>query len=58
MASLKKEPTIRNYTKGSSGSLLGRVLPFLSGADSSSIGYSTGLTASENWDKVPLALME
>lgn len=58
MAALKKEPTIRNYTKGSSGSLLGRIIPFLSGADSSGMSYGTSLTASENWDKVPLALME
>ncbi len=58
MAALKKEPTIRNYTKGSSGSLLGKVLPFLSGADGSSMSYGTSLTASQNWDKVPLALME
>jgi protease IV len=58
MAALKKEPTIRNYTNGSSGSLLGKVIPFLSGANSSSMSPNVSLTASENWDKVPLALME
>jgi protease IV len=58
MAALKKEPIIRNYTQGSSGSLLGKILPFLSGANSRMSSGGISLTTSENWDKVPLALME
>jgi protease IV len=56
MIGLKKEPTIRNYTNGGSGSLLGKLLPFLSGSSNSSYGGNVPTTL--NWDKVPLALME
>jgi protease IV len=56
MIGLKKEPTIRNYTNGGSGSLLGKLLPFLSGSSNSSYGGNVPTTV--NWDKVPLALME
>jgi protease IV len=56
MIALKKEPRIRNYTNASSGSLLGKLLPFLSGSSNSSYGGTLPIT--ENWDKVPLALME
>jgi protease IV len=53
---VKGEPKIRNYTrKGLSGSLLGRLLPFSVGPLFPS--GSSELTA-QNWDKVPLALME
>jgi protease IV len=57
MIALKKEPTIRNYTNGGSGSLLGKLLPFLSGSSSNS-SYGGNVPTTVNWDKVPLALME
>jgi protease IV len=53
---VKGEPKIRNYTnKGLSGSLLGHLLPFSVGPTLPS--GSSELTA-QNWNKVPLALME
>jgi protease IV len=53
---VKGEPKIRNYThKGLSGSLLGGLLPFSWGPNIPS-GSSEIMT--QNWDKVPLALME
>jgi protease IV len=56
MIGVKKEPTIRNYTNSGSGSLLGKLLPFLNGSSNSS--YGTTVPTTVNWDKVPLALME
>jgi protease IV len=56
MIGFKKEPIIRNYTSGGSGSLLGKLLPFLSGSSNSN--YDGSVPTTVNWDKVPLALME
>jgi protease IV len=55
MIALKKEPNIRNYTKGSSSSLLAKLLPFSVGPNGSS-GFSAPIA--QDWDKLPLALME
>lgn len=55
MIALKQEPSIRNYTKGSSGSLLGKLLPFSVGPQGSSV---LSAPAAQDWDKLPLALME
>ncbi|WP_404785064.1 signal peptide peptidase SppA [Altericista sp. CCNU0014] len=53
---LKKEPNIRNYTQGSSGSLLGRLIqPFSMGPDGAS---ELSVPSAGDWNKVPLALME
>jgi protease IV len=53
---VKGEPKVRNYTnKSLSGSLLGRLLPFSVGPIPPS--GSSELKA-QNWNKVPLALME
>jgi protease IV len=58
MIALKREPTIRNYTNGGSGSLLEKLLPFLSGSSSGSSGFGRAVPTTDYWDKVPLALME
>jgi protease-4 len=56
MLQIKGEPSIRNYTsKGLSGSLLGRLLPFSTGPI---LPNGTSTPTTQNWDKVPLALME
>ncbi len=53
---VKGEPKIRNYTnKGLSGSLLGGLLPFSWGPN---IPTGSSEIMVQNWDKVPLALME
>jgi protease IV len=56
LISLKKEPNIKNYTRGSSGSLLGRLIqPFSMGPNGNN-GVSAPTV--QDWHNVPLALME
>lgn len=56
LIALKGEPNIRNYTsKGLSGSLLARLLPFSSGP---TIPLEVNSFVTQNRDKVPMALME
>ncbi len=56
MIALKKEPNIRNYTRGASGSLLGRLIqPFSIGPNGSS---ALNAPTAQDWNKIPLALME
>ncbi len=55
LAKIKGEPNIQNYTRNLSGSLLGRLLPLSS---SSLDRHFERWVATEEWNKVPLALME